>query len=103
LQAKIEEKLDIGGQLARMNAIENIEEEGFSPQTFKTSRTANLEDIPLPSLELKPVTLSNLDKEVLCHPSLIINQKEREEQWIKKLYTLRQKFLGGDGEKITTF
>jgi len=32
-----------------------------------------------------------------------MSQKEREEQWIKRLFTLRQKLFASDGEKISNF
>lgn len=34
---------------------------------------------------------------------LIINQREREEQWVKRLFGLRQRMFGSDGERIHTF
>jgi len=99
MQAKIEEKLDLGSQIQRLKAIEDVETDGFKQRSFKSTAKpfTRLEEIPLPPLELKPVALTNLDKEILCHPSLIINQRDREEQWVKKLFSLRQKlYTAGD-------
>jgi len=71
------EKLDIGSQIQRINAIEELENESFAQKPFKATsafeRTTPFKlDGPLPALELKPVNLSNLDKEILCHPSVSI-------------------------------
>ena len=67
------EKLDIGAQIKRVTTIEELESDGFSQKTFKTTAgPLKLDDIPLPALELKPVNLSNLDKEILCHPSVSV-------------------------------
>jgi len=66
------EKLDLADQVNRMNAIDEIESEGFAPKSFKTSKPPKPEDIPMPPVELKPINLSNLKNEILCHPSVSI-------------------------------
>jgi hypothetical protein len=43
--------------VSRLNAIDEIENEGFAPKSFKTSRTPKLDDIPLPPIELKPIII----------------------------------------------
>jgi len=93
IQSRIEEKLNLVAQINRTSAIEEIESSGFAPKAFKSSKPTRLEDIPIPQLELKPVNIASLKSEILCHPNLILNQNERDEQWIKRLYNLKQKFL----------
>lgn len=57
-------------QINRQQAIDEIEDEGFVPKSFKSQRAPKLEDIPMPSLELKPINLASLKNEVLCHPDV---------------------------------
>lgn len=63
-------KLDLAQQVDRITAIEEIENEGFAPKSFKTSRAPKPEDIPLPPMELKSINVANLKNEILCHPSV---------------------------------
>jgi len=108
LLAKIEAKLDLVDQVQRIQAIEEIDEEEFVPKSFKSSISQkgprHAEDIPLPPMELKAIDLNSVQNEILCHRSLILSQKEREEQWIKRLFSLRQKlFASEQGERISNF
>ncbi len=62
--------MDLTEQVNRINAIDEIENEGFVPKNFKTSRAPKPEDIPLPPMELKTINLTNMKNEILCHPSV---------------------------------
>lgn len=57
-------------QITRQQAIDDIESEGFAPKSFKSTKSTRLEDIPMPSLDLKPINLASLKNEVLCHPNV---------------------------------
>jgi len=95
----------------RARAIEGIENEGFAPVDFTSSKanpaalsidsahdmamfTVGDEPIMLKALPSKELQLK--DKESLMHPNLYVKASEKMEMWKVKLATMRRRKLEGN-------
>lgn len=114
---KEEEQYSLAEQVKRLWDIEAIESDKFIQQEFKSSRDAKKSaDTPegkrdrtllssgstgALATDIKqeisefPVSVKYLDDDSLAHPNMFIDKAVAEEQWFKRLISLRQERLMG--------
>lgn len=97
--------LDVIQRLRRERAIRLIEEKGFEPKSFTSSKASKAAEKPAAAEKsgaaafefgtsaesaASAAASALIFNEGLCHPSLFPPQAEREERWIKYLLNLRK-------------
>ena len=99
--------LSISDQLKRARAITDIESDSFKQKDFRSTRTGDSLQIPLPnetgqfefgtSVEVKNTKakedLEKLSKEGLMNPKLFGDQAAREKRYLQHIWTIRQRAL----------
>lgn len=88
----------------RSNLLDEINSDGFSPRQFTSN--AKRDEYPvvvdLASQPSVPIPmLVKQDPKAIFHSSLLVDEPQRLERWIKKLYNIRQRAL--NGEPLSSF
>jgi len=107
---KTSEPLSFQEQINRSDAINQINAPGFAPQDFisnadklQTNDPSGSSATDLFSYDNQQANKSSItatmEKLVQCelaHENLFANKELRQEKWVRRLYTMRQKRLNGD-------
>lgn len=82
----------------RSNLLEEINSDGFCPRQF-TSNAKRDEYPVVVDLASQPTVPTpaqvKQDPKLIFHSSLLVDEPQRLERWIKKLYSVRQRAISG--------
>ncbi|XP_026293103.1 serine/arginine-rich splicing factor 4-like [Frankliniella occidentalis] len=83
----------------RSNLLDEINSDGFSPRQFTSG--AKRDEYPIvvdlaSQPAVPPPAQVKQDPKAIFHSSLLVDEPQRLERWIKKLYSIRQRAINGE-------